>query len=69
MRREERRPTRMVRKEIRASSSTSEAGPGNSTQALLRGFKAEHQRRTCRGVGVFIHGCVGQWKDEASKTI
>lgn len=69
MRREERRPTRMVRKEIRASSSTSEAGPGNSTQALLSGFKAEHQRRTWGGGGLFIHGCVGQQKDETSKTI
>lgn len=53
MRREERRPTRMVRKGIWASNSTSKAGPGNSTQALLRDFKAEHQRRTC-GVG----GCL-----------
>lgn len=75
MRREERRPTRMVRKGIWASSSTSEAGPGNSTQALLRGFKAEHQRRTCGGGGVggwgelFIHGCVGQREDGTSKTI
>lgn len=61
MRREERRPTRMVRKGIWASSSASEAGPGNTAQALLRGFKAEHQRRTlgagdCLFVGMWDNG-------------